>query len=121
MKQTTFCAALAATICIAMMPAPSWAARNWTGNKDSNWATSGNWNGTSGRRYFKKGNLTGNKRDFIYLSANVTETSNTGLCFYDVPDRGYWRFQGQNQYTFDNSGNTGTTTKPKAVMKPKNN
>ena len=79
------------------------AARNWTGNKDSNWATSENWNGTSGRRYFKKGNLTGNKRDFIYLSANVTETSNTGLCFYDVPDRGYWRFQGQNQYTFDNS------------------
>ena len=83
------------------------AARNWTGNKDSNWATSGNWNGTSGRRYFKKGNLTGSKRDFIYLSADVTETSNTGLCFYDVPDRGYWRFQGQNQYTFDNSGNTG--------------
>ena len=79
------------------------AARNWTGNKDSNWATSGNWSDTKGRRYFKKGNLTGEKRDFIYLSANVTETSNTGLCFYDVPDRGYWRFQGQNQYTFDNS------------------
>ena len=79
------------------------AARNWTGNIDSNWATSGNWSDTKGRRYFKKGNLTGSKRDFIYLSANVTETSNTGLCFYDVPDRGYWRFQGQNQYTFDNS------------------
>ena len=107
MKQTSFCAALAAAICIAMVPSQSWAARNWTGNKDSNWATSGNWNGTSGRRYFKKGNLTGSKRDFIYLSANVTEVSNTGLCFYDVPDRGYWRFQGQNQYTFDNSGNTG--------------
>ena len=53
------------------------AARNWTGNKDSNWATSGNWSDTKGRRYFKKGNLTGEKRDFIYLSANVTETSNT--------------------------------------------
>ena len=103
MKQASFCAALAAAICIAMVPSQSWAARYWTGNKDSNWATSGNWTSTSGRRYFRKGNLTGEKRDFIYLSANVTETSNTGLCFYDVPDRGYWRFQGQNQYTFDNS------------------
>ena len=28
------------------------------------------------------------------------------MCFYDVPDRGYWRFQGQGQYTFDNSGST---------------
>ena len=96
---------LAATLALGAATTAQ-AARNWTGNKDSNWATSGNWNGTSGRRYFKKGNLTGNKRDFIYLSANVTETSNTGLCFYDVPDRGYWRFQGQGQYTFDNSGNS---------------
>ena len=70
MKQASFCAALAAAICIAMVPSQSWAARYWTGN---------------------------------YLSANVTETSNTGLCFYDVPDRGYWRFQGQHHYTFDNS------------------
>ena len=93
---------LAATLALGAATTAQ-AARNWTGNKDSNWATSENWNGTSGRRYFKKGNLTGSKRDFIYLSANVTETSNTGLCFYDVPDRGYWRFQGQGQYTFDNS------------------
>ena len=96
---------LAATLALGAATTAQ-AARNWTGNENSNWATSGNWNGTSGRRYFKKGNLTGSKRDFIYLSADVTETSNTGLCFYDVPYRGYWRFQGQGQYTFDNSGNS---------------
>ena len=84
----------------------AWAAKNWTGNKSSDFSNSSNWSGTTGRRYFKKGNLTGEKRDFIYLSKDVTETSNTGLCFYDVPDRGYWRFQGQGQYTFDNSGNS---------------
>ena len=85
----------------------AWAAKNWTGNTSSDFSASGNWGGNnSGRRYFKKGNLTGEKRDFIYLSKDVTESSNTGLCFYDVPDRGYWRFQGQGQYTFDNSGNS---------------
>ncbi len=100
---------LAATLALGAATTAQ-AARNWTGNENSNWATSGNWNGTSGRRYFKKGNLTGSKRDFIYLSADVTETSNTGLCFYDVPDRGYWRFQGQGQYTFDNSTTTKTSS-----------
>ncbi len=85
------------------------AAQVWTGNSGGNWATSGNWSGNnSGRRYIRKGGLTGDKSDIIYLSANVTETSNTGLCFSYVPDSGYWRFHGQNKYTFDNSGKTGT-------------
>jgi len=96
---------LAATLALGAATTAQ-AARNWTGNENSNWATSGNWNGTSGRRYFIKNQLTGDKNDLIYLSANVTETKNTGLCFAAVPDRGYWRFQGQGQYTFDNSGNT---------------
>ena len=107
MKQTSLCAALAAVICIAMTPSQSWAARYWTGDSNGNFSTSGNWGGNnSGRRYFMKNQLTGYKSDLIYLSANVTETKNTGLCFAAVPDRGYWRFQGQGQYTFDNSGNT---------------
>ena len=106
-KQTAHCLAAVLSFTLAFGAATTAeAARNWTGKESGDWATSGNWKGTSGRRYFKNGNLTGNKRDLIYLSANVTETSNTGLCFYDVPDRGYWRFQGQNQYTFDNSGST---------------
>ena len=84
------------------------AAQVWTGNSGGNWATSGNWNGTTGRRYIRKSGLSGDKSDIIYLSANVTETSHTGLCFSYVPDSGYWRFHGQNKYTFDNSGKTGT-------------
>ncbi len=86
------------------------AAKNWTGSSSGNFSTSGNWGGNnSGRRYFKKENLSGNKIDRIYLSANVTETSNTGLCFDNVPDRGYWRLRSStpsNIYTFDNSGNS---------------
>ena len=85
------------------------AAQVWTGNSGGNWATSGNWSGNnSGRRYFRKSGLSGDNSDIIYLSANVTETSHTGLCFSSVPDSGYWRFHGQNKYTFDNSGKTGT-------------
>ena len=103
-------AILPLTLCVAMAPAPSWAAQYWTGNTSGNWATSGNWNGTSGRRYFMKNQLKGKKSDLIYLSANVTESgSNTGLCFAEVPDRGYWRFHGTvngTTYTFDNSGST---------------
>ncbi len=98
---------LAGMLAFALAVPTAQAARNWTGNTSSDFSNSNNWGGNnSGRRYFKKGNLTGNKKDFIYLSKDVTETSNTGLCFYDVPDRGYWRFQGQGQYTFDNSGST---------------
>ena len=102
-------AILPLTLCVAMAPAPSWAAKYWTGNTSGNWQTSGNWNGTSGRRYFMKGQLKGNKSDLIYLSANVTESSNTGLCFAEVPNRGYWRLHGTvdgTTYTFDNSGNS---------------
>ena len=99
---------LAASLAIgaALATSSAWAARNWTGSTDGDFSNSGNWNGSTGRRYFKNGNLTENKTDIIYLSRNVSESSHTGLCFYDVPDRGYWRFNGQNQYTFDNSGNT---------------
>ncbi|MBO7683329.1 MAG: hypothetical protein J6T51_01210 [Kiritimatiellae bacterium] len=109
MKRGTMFAAIAA-LCVALAPTPSWAAKYWTGNTSGNWQTSGNWNGTSGRRYFMKGQLKGNKSDLIYLSANVTESSNTGLCFAEVPNRGYWRLHGTvdgTTYTFDNSGNTG--------------
>ena len=82
------------------------AAKNWTGKSGGSWNGSGNWSGSSGRRYFNKNNLSGDKSDIVFLSGNVTETKNTGLCFYHVPDSGYWRFHGQNQYTFDNSGNS---------------
>ena len=86
----------------ALATGSAWAARNWTGNIDGDFSKSGNWNGSAGRRYFKNDNLTGSKADIIYLSRNVSESSNTGLCFYDVPSCGYWRFNGQNQFTFDN-------------------
>lgn len=88
---------------------PARAAQTWSGNTDSNFSNSANWSGNgSGRRYIRTSTLTGNKLDLIYLTKNVTEKTNTGLCFQHFPERGYWRFQGQNQYAFDNSGNTGT-------------
>ena len=121
MKRTALGAALAscaggtrvvasAMLSLSMVAAAqsAWAAKNWTGNKSSDFSTSGNWSGSSGRRYFWKSNLTGECKDFIFLSKSITETSNTGLCFGDVPDSGYWRFQGLGKYTFANSGNTGT-------------
>ena len=102
--------ALAGALALGLAPSAQ-AARNWNGSSTGNWATSGNWTGTTGRRYFKKENLSGSKVDRIFLSANVTETKNTGLCFDNVPDRGYWRLRSANPsniYTFDNSGNTGS-------------
>ena len=102
---------LAAALSLGLAPSAQ-AAKNWTGSSSGNFSTSGNWGGNnSGRRYFKKENLSGSKVDRIYLSANVTEKSSTGLCFDNVPDRGYWRLRSStpsNIYTFDNSGNTGT-------------
>ena len=98
---------LAGALALAFVPSAQ-AAKNWTGSSNGNFSTSGNWGGNnSGRRYFTKNNLAGSKVDRIYLSANVTETSNTGLCFYNVPDRGYWRFRSDHASsirTFDNSG-----------------
>ncbi len=76
------------------------AARYWTGNTSSNWSEK-NWNGTSGRRYFFSNQLTGNKRDWAYLSGNVTES--IGLCFGAPPSGARWRFQGQGQYSYNNS------------------
>ena len=99
----SFLLGLLVVLCSAQM---AQAAKNWTGNKSGDFSNSGNWNGSSGRRYFRNSNLTGNKSDLIYLSKDVSETTNTGLCFYNVPERGYWRFHGQNKYTFDNSGNS---------------
>ncbi len=101
---------LAGALALALAPSAQ-AAKNWNGSSSGNWATSGNWTGTSGRRYFKKENLSGSQVDRIYLSANVTETKSTGLCFDTVPERGYWRLRSStpsNIYTFDNSGNTGS-------------
>ena len=98
-------AAIALAVALGLVQTAE-AARNWTGNKSGDFSNNNNWSSTSGRRYFKKGNLTGGKSDLIYLSANVTERENTGLCFYDVPDRGYWRFHGSLNgtiYTFNNS------------------
>ena len=98
---------LAGALALGLAPSAQ-AAKNWTGSSNGNFSTSGNWSGNNaGRRYFTKNNLAGSKVDRIYLSANVTETSNTGLCFYNVPDRGYWRFRSDHASsirTFDNSG-----------------
>lgn len=85
------------------------AARNWTGKESGKFQTSGNWSDTKGRRYFKDGNLTGYLITRIYLSGNVTESSNSGLCFDTPPTSSptYWRFRSETKdtiYTYDNSG-----------------
>lgn len=78
------------------------AARYWTGNTSSKWSESKNWSGSTGRRYFFNNQLTGEKRDYAYLAGDVTES--IGVCFGNVPSSGWWRFQGQGQYSYNNSG-----------------
>ena len=92
------------------------AARNWTGAESGKFQTSGNWGSeTSGRRYFKNGNLDGYKITRIYLSGDVTESSNSGLCFDTPPTSSptYWRFRSETKdtiYTYNNSGGSAYDT-----------
>ena len=99
--------ALLATFALALGLAPSaQAARYWTGNSSSQFTASGNWDGTTGRRYFYANKLKGSARQWMWLGEDVTESSNSGLCFATVPSSGYWHFRSNAKnsiHTYNNS------------------